>query len=390
MSTSSDGYSIGGYGAMIAERIRMDAYARALRQVIQSNSVVLDIGTGTGIFSLLACQFGARKVYAIEMDDAIEVAREIATANGFVDRIQFIQDRSTRVTLPERANVIISDLRGVLPWYGHNIDSIFDARRRLLAPGGVLIPLRDTLWGAVVEDPKLSSSIWQPWSRNAYGLNMEAAMRVVTNAWLRAELKPEQLFTEPQCLATLDYTAIEDRDLSARATWRVARDGVAHGMGVWFDATVAEGIGFSNAPGAGATEGVYGNAFFPWSAPTPLKAGDFVSVVLRADFVGQDYVWTWRTCVYEGSNGGKPKASFNQSSFLGSAVSLANLRKRAAGFMPALDDDGEIDRFILQAIDGRTPQDEIAKRTSERFPTHFRSWQEALARVGDLSQKYSR
>jgi len=390
MAASTDGYSIGGYGAMIAERARMDAYARSLRQAIQTDSVVVDIGAGTGIFSLLACQFGARLVYAIEMDDAIEVAREIAAANGFSDRIHFMQDRSTRVALPQRANVIISDMRGVLPWYSHNIDSIVDGRQRFLAPGGVLIPLRDTLWAAIVEDPKLSASIWEPWIKNGYGLDMRAALRVVTNGWLRTELKPEQLLTEPQCLATLDYTAVENRNLSAKATWRITRDGVAHGMGVWFDATTAEGIGFSNAPSAGAPEGVYGNAFFPWSTSTPLKAGDLASVVLRADFVGEDYVWTWRTCVYDGSNGGKPKASFQQSSFSGSAVSLANLRKREAGFMPALDKEGEIDRFILEAMDGRTSQDEIARRTSERFPTHFRSWQDALARVGDLSQKYSR
>jgi protein arginine N-methyltransferase 1 len=329
-------------------------------------------------------------VYAIETDDAIQVAREIAAANGFADRIQFIQDRSTRVALPERADVIISDMRGVLPWLGHNIDSIVDARRRFLAPGGVLIPQRDTLWAAIVEDPKLCASIWDPWIQNGYGLDMQAALRVVTNGWLRTEPKPEQLLTEPQCLATLDYPTVEDRNLSAKATWRITRDGVAHGMDVWFDAMTAEGIGFSNRPGASAPEGVYGNAFFHWSAPIPLKVGDFVSVVLRADFIGEDYVWTWRTCVQEGSNGGKPKASFQQSSFSGSAVSLANLRKREAHFVPALDEDGVIDRFILEAMDGRTSQDEIARRTFERFKTRFRSWEDALARVGDLSQKYSR
>mgnify|MGYP001184895145 CR=1 FL=1 len=72
---------------MIADRVRMDAYVRALRQAVVPGSVVIDIGTGTGIFAMLACQFGARRVYAIEPDDAIQVAREIAAANGFADRI---------------------------------------------------------------------------------------------------------------------------------------------------------------------------------------------------------------------------------------------------------------------------------------------------------------
>ncbi|MDH3444335.1 MAG: 50S ribosomal protein L11 methyltransferase, partial [Deltaproteobacteria bacterium] len=55
-------YSIFDYGSMIADHVRMDAYARALRRAVTADSVVLDIGTGTGIFALLACQFGARRV----------------------------------------------------------------------------------------------------------------------------------------------------------------------------------------------------------------------------------------------------------------------------------------------------------------------------------------
>ena len=78
------------YGFMIADNARMDAYVEALRRAVGSDSVVVDIGAGTGVFSLLACQFGARRVYAIEPAVAIQVAREIAAANGYADRIEFI------------------------------------------------------------------------------------------------------------------------------------------------------------------------------------------------------------------------------------------------------------------------------------------------------------
>jgi len=61
---------------MITDKARMDGFEAALRQAVKPGSVVLDIGTGTGIFSLLACRFGARKVYAIEPDNAIQLARD--------------------------------------------------------------------------------------------------------------------------------------------------------------------------------------------------------------------------------------------------------------------------------------------------------------------------
>src|SRR5258706_10546934 len=147
-------YSVNGYGEMIADQVRMDAYVSALRNAITPDSVVLDIGTGPGVFAVLACKFGAKRVYAIEPADAIQLAREFSAANGCSEKIVFFQDLSTRVSLPERADVIISDLRGVLPFFQQHIGSIVDARRRFLAPRGVLIPQLDSLWAAVVKAPK--------------------------------------------------------------------------------------------------------------------------------------------------------------------------------------------------------------------------------------------
>src|SRR5438094_7907332 len=130
-------YTIPEYGRMMGDRVRMEAYTLALRQAVKPGSVVLDIGTGTGIFAVLACQFGARVVYALEPDEAaVEVARDLARQNGCGGHIEFIQERSTRVTLCEKADVMISDLRGVLPLFQHHLPAIVDARRRLLTPGG--------------------------------------------------------------------------------------------------------------------------------------------------------------------------------------------------------------------------------------------------------------
>src|SRR5882672_2715616 len=100
-------YSVADYGALIADTVRMGAFVAALKRTVRPGSVVVDIGTGTGICALIACALGARRVYAIEPNDAIEVAREIAAANGYTDRIEFHQAVSTDVTLPERGDVIV-------------------------------------------------------------------------------------------------------------------------------------------------------------------------------------------------------------------------------------------------------------------------------------------
>src|SRR5438552_1225796 len=216
-------YSVYDYGGLLFDRIRSDAYAQALRQEVRPGSVVVDIGTGAGMFALLACQFGARKVYAIEPDEAIQVAREMAAANGYGDRVEFFQDVSTRVDLPEQADVIVSDLRGLLPLFGRHLPSITDARRRFLAPGGRLIPRRDTLWAAVVQAPDLYCRHVDPWDDNGYGLDMQAARRFAVNTWRRGPVTPEQLLVEPKRWATLDYATVEDPDVNAPAAWVMER-----------------------------------------------------------------------------------------------------------------------------------------------------------------------
>ena len=381
-------YTIASYGKMIASSIRTNAYIEALCRLIRPDSVVVDIGTGTGFFAVLASQLGARLVYAIEPDDAIQVAREMAAVNECGERIVFIQERSTRVTLSEQADVIISDLRGVLPLFQHHIASIVDARQRLLAPGGVLIPQQDTLWASIVEAPDLYGDLIGLYDTNRYGLDMRAARAIVTNTWRKGRVDRDQLLAEPQCWATLDYRTIKDPNINAEVTWTVARAGTGHGISVWFDATLVEGVNFSNAPGE--PELIYGIAFFPWSIPVTLAVGDTVSISIRADLIRDDYVWSWHTRVFEQNRSDLLKASFNQSTFSGAPLSLSRLQKCRAAYTPTLSEDGQIDQFILSLIDGQTSLDEIARQVVENFPDRFTTWQDALTRVGELSIKYSR
>src|SRR5712671_406796 len=191
-------YSLSGYGEMIADRVRIAAYIQALRQSVRPGAVVMDIGTGQGIMAVLACQLGASRVYAIEPDEIIQVARTIAAANGCADKIEFIEDLSNKVTLPLRADVIVSDMRGILPLFGHHIPSIADARRRFLAPSGTLISRKDTIWTSIVEAPERYSKIVDPWERNELGQDLSSARRMIVNDMHKARFSPEQLLTEPQ------------------------------------------------------------------------------------------------------------------------------------------------------------------------------------------------
>lgn len=381
-------YSIAAYAGMMADRVRMDAYAAALERHVRQDSVVLDIGAGTGIFALLACQFGARRVYAVEPNDAIEVAREAAAANGFAERIEFIQEASTKVTLPERADVIISDLRGVLPLLEKHLPSIVDARTRLLAPGGTLIPRSDTLWAAVVDSPEIYRRNTAPWKEHDYNLDLRPVNRKLVNTWAKARPKPEEILGEPMRWAAVHYAAVESPNLTGEARFTLGRAGTAHGFLVWFDTELAEGISFSNAPQH--PEAVYGSAFFPLCEPVRLEIGDTISVVFSANLIGGDYVWRWDTRVYDPSQPRALKASFQQSTFFGEALSVAKLGRKNADYAPELNEDGEVDAFVLTKMSGEVPLGEIARALQQRFPGRFARWDDALTHAGGLAVKYSK
>ena len=311
-------YSLHFYGQMIADAPRMDAYAEALRQTIKPDSVVMDLGCGPGVFALLACKLGARRVYAVEPSNAIGIAREAAETNGFADRIHFFEKLSTEITLDEPATIIVSDLRGVLPWFQQHIPSIIDARKRLLARGGMLIPRRDVVWAAVVEAADAYDELTAPWEKNEFDLDLSAGSRLITNNWRKTRMRPEQILTEPVCWSTIDYREVDSPDVTAEISWRALRDGTAHGVAVWFDADLVNGIGFSNHPGA--PELIYGNGFFPFSQPVEVLENDRINFRIEAKMVVDDYVWRWDTDF--------PKTSFKQSTFFGAPLSLQRLKKQ--------------------------------------------------------------
>ncbi len=380
-------YDLIGYGSMIADDLRTDAYARALRESINPDSVVADIGTGTGLFALLACRFGARHVYAIEPDNAIALARETARANGCLKRITFIQNMSTRVRLPEPVDVVVSDIRGILPFCQQSLPSIIDARRRLLVPDGVLIPRRDKMMVAVVDAPDLYDRHTSPWDTRIHGLDISAARHYVTNTWHKGRVAPEELLLAPMCWADLDYATLESPNASGEARWIAERAGTAYGLSVWFDSELIQDVRFSNAPAE--PELIYGSAFFPFSEPVSVVAGDQVQISLRADLVGEDYIWSWNTQIRAPEPSEEIKAQFRQSSFFASPMPLAELRKRASSHQPRLTEDGEIALLVLQLMNGGCMLEEIAGQVSARFGARFPDWQTALNHVGALSVRYS-
>jgi protein arginine N-methyltransferase 1 len=315
------------------------------------------------------------------------VARMVAGDNGDTG-IEFVQGLSTDLSFSEKADVVVSDLRGVLPLYDGHLQSVIDARQRLLAPGGALIPAADTLYAAVAEVPKRYEELTPRFSADG-SVKLDVLRRFMTNTWEKRRVEPEQLLTKPAAWATINYRAITGVDVGGTARLVAERDGTAHGLAVWFDATLADGVGFSNAPDQ--PELVYGSAYFPWPEAVSVRQGDEICVRIDARHVGDEYLWRWDSEVQAAdSSSPQPKARFQQSTFYGAPLMPGKLAKRDAARVPALNEDGRIEGFILRSMDGRTANGDIARQLMEQFPLRFPRYNDALGRVGSVAQRFGR
>jgi type I protein arginine methyltransferase len=166
----------------------------------------------------------------------------------------------------------------------------------------------------------------------------------------------------------------------------ITKTAIGHGLGIWFQTQLAGEIGYSTEPRDQET--VYGHIFLPWLEPVSLCEGETCSVDLGAHLVGNDYIWKWETNIPSKAERGQIR--FVQSSFCGSLFPPSLLRKRAIGFIPVLDESGQAQRWIFQAIDGKRSLEDIAIEAARQFPHVFRRTEDAFNQAAEIAEKYSR
>jgi protein arginine N-methyltransferase 1 len=370
---------------MLADSGRVNAYAEAIAAAVRPDDIVADIGCGAGLFSLLACRAGARRVFAIESDECIQTARELAAANGLRDVIEFFQTDSSRTELPERVNVIVSDIRGVLPLFRDVIPALDDARNRFLVAGGIMIPQRDVLKAALIEAPEFYSELTSPWSKQLAGLDLSSPLSQILNQLHSTNFRSEQLVTAPLQFGVLDYTLGAQARVAAELDFDVARAGTIHGICIWFEAKLFGNIGYSSQPGS---QSVHGQLFLPWLKPVRVEEGAKIHVGLHSNLITSDYIWRWETKIPGTSS--HPLIYFAQSTFHGAAFSLQSLRRQELNHLPALSEVGHAELWILERMKGDATLQSIAQGAFEQFPGLFTSWQAAFNLVAELSVKFSR
>lgn len=358
------------HASLLADANRVDRLREAVHEVVRPGDVVVDVGTGTGLLAYFACQAGAARVFAIEEGPVVDLAREIARVNGFDDRVEFFDDRSYRVELPERADVLVSETLWNFGVGEGMVGVLADARRRFLKPGARSVPLSVELHVAAVQNHRVYQHLHDR-PRNRHGIDFSPIRRCQVNNVQMPHLHSDDfLAPAAQLLATeLDESAPTDVDAEVAVT--VTRGGVMHGICGWFRCWLTPTIALDNEPPSVTSS--WAHALFPVQKPIPVAPGDEISMRIESSAEGS--IWRWRIAA---RRDGELRAACDQTSTDGFP---SGRPARGDGARPSRSVKGEVVAWVLGAMDGTRDLTELEAGVGERFGSRFTDPEDAVQLV---------
>jgi SAM-dependent methyltransferase len=272
---------------LLKDESRTNAFRDAIRRAVTPDSVVLDLGTGSGILSFFACEAGARRVFAVDATHSADLASFLARHLGFADRIEVIHERSTNIELPERADVLVTETLGAFGFNEQILSSVIDARARLLTADAVIIPRNIDLYLVPVDDASIYERRVNWWNGKPYGFDFSPLSVFASNIVFIGSVGSASFLAPAARVIESDLTSA---DISGRAHFTAARAGNLHGFAGWFRATLADGIELSNeAPGSH-----WEHIFLPLQTPIHVEEGTPIDVALESH---DGLSWRWKGTV---------------------------------------------------------------------------------------------
>jgi amino acid adenylation domain-containing protein len=280
------------YYAMASDERRNRSYRAAIDAQVPGR-VVLEVGTGPeALLSRFCAEAGARKIYAIEkLEDSFRKARARVRELELEDRITVLHGDAAEITLPEPAEVCVSEIVGSIGG-SEGAAVITNNVRRLLVPGARMIPERSvTLYAPVqLPDALLDRPGFGPLAaRYADKIFAEVGRPFDLRLCVRG-LDRSSLLGAARPFEDFDYRGPVEPEYRFETQFELERSGRFDGFLVWLtlDTGAGKKIDILNH------EHCWLPVFFPASHPgQPVAAGDRIEAacgaVLCEDGLHSDY-----------------------------------------------------------------------------------------------------
>jgi protein arginine N-methyltransferase 1 len=290
---------------LLGDELRMRAYRRAILEAVRPGDVIADLGTGTGVLARWTLEAGAARVYAIERDpDLLARAVDDADAAGLGEGFVPVAGLSFDVELPERVDLIVSEILGNLVDNEDCTRILDDAVRRFLAPGGRLLPARAERYLVPVEARRAHAEVGALRSSPSPSLSTAPLRRPPVprpfDAYYDVVLPRSGYLASPRLDRTFDFAAPgEPTSYASDLVFAVDRAGSFTGFKGWFVAdlssTVALDIAGDRIDGgrSGRTSSdSWKHAYLPIEHPVAVRPHDRITLRLTRSAPGGGGVGT--------------------------------------------------------------------------------------------------
>jgi len=278
--------------AMLNDKQRTLSYLKGIQEVVQPGDIVIDIGTGTGILAIAAARAGALHVYAIEASGIGKLAKAIFEDNGLSDRITLIGGWSTQVNLPEKADVLISEIIGNEPLGERVLETTMDAMKRLLKPNARLVPHKVKIFGLpvtipfteIVKHTLVAETLrdWQSWYDISFNPLAEASRNssqpFYINPFLARDWEP---LSEPVQLAFVDLKGMSQLPIDSTVSAIANASGRLDGVLVYFEIELGPTTRLSTHPAQAAKDCSWHSPVWILTEPLDLLTGDRFNVTYQ-------------------------------------------------------------------------------------------------------------
>lgn len=279
----------GFHNLMLNDKLRMEAYEKAIKQTVKPGMNALDLGTGTGILALWALEAGASRVYGVDVNET-RITQALARIKkaGFGNGFEIFQGMSYDVNLPESVDVLISEILGNL---GDNEDMariLNDARTRFLKKDGIMLPYRCETFLVPVET-KAYKQVKEIKVKSISGNHsIDDLLKDKENPFNMYYdcIIPERCYlSQPQQIQQFSFQGEDQEVYTVEKQYVVQRDGEFNGFKGYFIATLSDDgkekvvldISGENVEAIETTD-CWKHCYLPVANPVSVEEGDVITL----------------------------------------------------------------------------------------------------------------
>jgi amino acid adenylation domain-containing protein/non-ribosomal peptide synthase protein (TIGR01720 family) len=269
------------YYGLTNDEERNRSYKVAIERAVK-DKIVVDIGTGRDAIQARFCaEAGAKRVYAIDIvEESYLAAKECVRELGLEDQIIVLHGDATKIELPEKADVSISEVVETIGG-AQGAAHIINKSRGLLKDNAVIIPERSvtriaavSLPDELLHNPTFTSTaahyVEQIFAQAGYKFDLRLCIK---------NFPTSHIVSTSGVFEDLDFRQHAEQNFSRHEELAVTQDGAINGFLLWLNLYTAADEVIDIMQGKSSWFPVYFPVFHPGIEVT---SGDVIKLVCRA------------------------------------------------------------------------------------------------------------